>query len=252
MISIRNLVRKFGEKTVVDHLNLEIDAGEFFAFLGPNGAGKTTTIKIMTGLLLPTDGDIEVCGVSVLGDFQQAKQNLSYIPDQPYLYDKLTGREFLEFVGRLFGIPKEECGDRIDGLLELFAATDYADELAESYSHGMKQRIVFASALLHDPKVIILDEPMVGLDPKSARLVKDVLRERARAGVAIFMSTHTLSVAEELADRIGIIHEGKLRFCGAKDELRGNRQVSGWLEDVFLELTNGGPSPAGMEPPAVA
>ena len=170
-------------------------------------------------------------------DFTSAKQFISYIPDQPFLYDKLSGREFLEFVGRLYGLDPRECKARIDEMLELFEATPYADHLAETYSHGMKQKIVFAAALLHDPKVIVLDEPMVGLDPKSIRLVKDVLRERAQQGVTIFMSTHTLSVAEELADRIGIIHRGKLLFCGSKDELRGAREVRGWLEDVFLELT---------------
>lgn len=251
MIRIRELVKKFGSKTVVDRLSLEIAEGEFFAFLGPNGAGKTTTIKTLAGLLLPTSGDAEICGISVLGDYRQAKQHLSYIPDQPYLYDKLTGREFLQFVGRLFGVPKATCGQKIEEMLQLFGAADYADELTESYSHGMKQRIVFASALLHDPKVILLDEPMVGLDPKSARLAKDVLQDRARSGVTIFMSTHTLSVAEEVADRIGIIHQGKLIFCGTKDELKGTRQVSGWLEEVFLELTTENGAAERVGPPAV-
>ncbi len=237
MISIKNLVKNYGSKTVVDDLNLDIAEGEFFGFLGPNGAGKTTTIKILTGLLLPTDGDVIVDGISVRGDYREAKKLLAYIPDQPYLYEKLTGREFLEFVGRLYGIDGESCEKRIHDLLEQFDATDYADELSENYSHGMKQKIVFASALLHDPKIIILDEPMVGLDPKSARLVTDVLRERADSGVTVFMSTHTLSVAEEVADRVGIIRRGELIFIGTKDELQGSRDKSGWLEKVFLELT---------------
>lgn len=237
MISIKNLVKKYGSKTVVDHMNLEVAEGEFFGFLGPNGAGKTTTIKILTGLLLPTDGDVTVNGISVRGDYREAKKLLSYIPDQPYLYEKLTGREFLEFVGRLYGISADICGKRIQELLEQFDADDYADELSENYSHGMKQKIVFASALLHDPKIIILDEPMVGLDPKSARLVKDILRERVENGVTVFMSTHTLSVAEEVAHRVGIIRKGELIFVGSKEELQGSRVKTGWLESVFLELT---------------
>jgi ABC-2 type transport system ATP-binding protein len=237
MISIKNLVKKYGSKTVVDHMNLEVAEGEFFGFLGPNGAGKTTTIKILTGLLLPTDGDVTVNGISVKGDYREAKKLLSYIPDQPYLYEKLTGREFLEFVGRLYGISADICGKRIQELLEQFDADDYADELSENYSHGMKQKIVFASALLHDPKIIILDEPMVGLDPKSARLVKDILRERVENGVTVFMSTHTLSVAEEVAHRVGIIRKGELIFVGSKEELQGSRVKTGWLESVFLELT---------------
>lgn len=237
MISIKNLVKEYGSKMVVDHLNLEVAEGEFFGFLGPNGAGKTTTIKILTGLLLPTDGDVLVNGISVRGDYREAKKLLAYIPDQPYLYEKLTGREFLEFVGRLYGIDAIACGTRIQELLEQFDAVDYADELSENYSHGMKQKIVFASALIHDPKIIILDEPMVGLDPKSARLVKDVLRERAESGVTVFMSTHTLSVAEEVAHRIGIIRKGKLIFDGTKNELQGANLKTGWLESIFLELT---------------
>ena len=252
MISIRNLVKRYGQKTVVNHLNLEIPKGEFFGFLGPNGAGKTTTIKIITGLLQPTEGDLLVNGVSVKGDYQEAKRELSYIPDQPYLYDKLSGREFLEFVGRLYGLEPTPCEIKIDELLELFEADDYADDLAENYSHGMKQRIVFAAALLHDPSVIILDEPMVGLDPKSGRLVKDVLREKTGQGVTVFMSTHTLSVAEEVADRIGIIRKGELVACGSKDERRGEGQRSGWLEEMFLELTNERESVKPVDPPAVA
>jgi ABC-2 type transport system ATP-binding protein len=237
MISIKNLVKKYGSKTVVDHMNLEVAEGEFFGFLGPNGAGKTTTIKILTGLLLPTEGDVTVNGISVRGDYREAKKLLAYIPDQPYLYEKLTGREFLEFVGRLYGISPDICEKRIQELLEQFDADDYADELSENYSHGMKQKIVFASALLHDPKIIILDEPMVGLDPKSARLVKDILRERAESGVTVFMSTHTLSVAEEVAHRVGIIRKGELIFVGSKEELQGSSVKTGWLESVFLELT---------------
>ncbi|MBI2190763.1 MAG: ABC transporter ATP-binding protein [Planctomycetes bacterium] len=253
MISFHNLVKRYGEKTVVDQLSLDIPEGEFFSFLGPNGAGKTTTIKILAGLLLPTSGDVRVNGISVQGDYRQAKQHLSYIPDQPYLYDKLTGREFLEFVGNLYGLDPRDGERKIGELLEFFEATDYADELAESYSHGMKQKVVFTAALLHDPKVIVLDEPMVGLDPKSARLVKNLLRERARQGATVFMSTHTLSVAEELADRIGIIQKGRLIACGSQKELRGAASFSGWLEDLFLELTEEeeGPSEA-LKPPAVA
>ena len=249
MISIQSLVKKFGDKTAVNDLSLDVPEGEFFAFLGPNGAGKTTTIKAMTGLLLPTSGDVTINGISILTDTVHAKQYLSYIPDQAFLYDKLTGREFLQFVGRLYGIDAKTCGRRIEQFLTLFGAADYADHLTESYSHGMKQKIVFAAALLHDPKVIILDEPMVGLDPKSSRLVKDVLRERAASGVTIFMSTHTLSVAEEVADRIGIIREGKLIFCGTQTELQGSQRLTGWLEDVFLELTEDEVPEEGGEAP---
>lgn len=252
MISIRNLTKRFGEKTVLNCLNLEIPEGEFFGFLGPNGAGKTTTIKILTGLLLPTSGDLLLNGISVLGDYQQAKQLLSYIPDQPYLYEKLTGREFLEFVGRLYGMEPGACGDTIEELLGLLEAVDYADDLTENYSHGMKQRIVFAAALLHEPRVIVLDEPMVGLDPRSSRIVKNALRERTEQGVTVFMSTHTLSVAEEMADRIGIIRKGELIACGSKEELRGTSLNSGWLEDIFLELTSEEEPPETVEPSAVA
>jgi len=248
VIELERVTKRFGRLAAVRELSLRVERGELFALLGPNGAGKTTTVKLIAGLLRPTAGVVRVSGFDVLREPVEVKRRLSYVPDQPYLYEKLTGREFLELVGRLHRMNGAELGRGIDRLLELFGCVDYADELTESYSHGMKQRIVLASALLTEPQVLVIDEPMVGLDPRSTRLVKDIFRERAKDGVTVFMCTHTLSVAEELADRIGIVDRGRLVACGTLAELRRADPEAASLEELYLGLT--GPDHAGEEPKA--
>jgi ABC-2 type transport system ATP-binding protein len=238
MIELVEVTKNFGPKVAVDRLSLHIHRGELVAFLGPNGAGKTTTIKIVCGLLRPTSGTVRIAGHDVTQDGRDARHLLSYVPDQPYLYEKLTGREFLQFVLDMYGIEPRLGARRTAELIEMFEMGSYIDSLTESYSHGMKQRVVFAAALLRDPEVLVVDEPMVGLDPKSARLVKDLLRARATAGAAVFMSTHTLDVAEQVADRIAIVDHGRLVSCGTLAELRTTMQMQGPLEEMFLRITN--------------
>ncbi|MBU4305759.1 MAG: ABC transporter ATP-binding protein [Candidatus Omnitrophica bacterium] len=238
MILIENLTKRFGELVAVDALNLEIGTGEFFAFLGPNAAGKTTTIKTLVGLLKPTQGRAQLCGYDIQRDYLKAKTLLSYIPDAPFLYDKLTGAEFLDFVLNLYPSSNREKQMKMkDELLFQFGLDNHKYHLIENYSHGMRQKLVFAAALLHEPKVMIIDEPMVGLDPHSSRIVKDILKQKSRQGVTIFLSTHTLNVAEEIADRIGIIDKGRLIAVGTLEELKVSSGVHGKLEDVFLRLT---------------
>ncbi|MEM6792429.1 MAG: ABC transporter ATP-binding protein [Acidobacteriota bacterium] len=238
MIEIRSLTKRFGPKLAVDRLDLEIGAGEFFCFLGPNGAGKTTTIKMLTGLIRPTEGEARVGGIDVQKDPVGAKQLLGYIPDHPFLYDKLTGRELMRFVAGLYRLSDARFEELAEPLLETFELTHVADTLVERMSHGMRQKLSFASCFLHEPKVVVVDEPWVGLDPKNIRAVKTYLRRRAdEDGLTIFMSTHTLSIAEEVADRIGIIHGGRLRHMGTVDEIKALSESPGSLEDVFLELT---------------
>jgi len=244
LIEIEGLTKTYGEKVAVRELSLAVRAGEVFAFLGPNGAGKTTTIKVIAGLLHPSSGTVRICGRDVVAEAMEAKARLAYVPDQPYLYEKLTGREFLNFVGGLYRISPKELDRRLALIIERLEIDDYLDLLAEEYSHGMKQRVVLASALLHGPEVLVVDEPMVGLDPRSVRIVKGIFRELAGKGVAVFMSTHTLSVAEAIADRIGIIREGRLIACGTLGELRALREELGDFEDLFLALTETG---AGVE-----
>jgi ABC-2 type transport system ATP-binding protein len=237
MIELRGVTKTFGSKRAVDHLDLSVRAGELFAFLGPNGAGKTTTIKIVCGLLRPTSGIVKVGGFTAASP--EARQLIAYVPDQPYLYEKLTGREFLRFVVEMYGLDPKPATRRIAELIETFEMGDYVDELTENYSHGMKQRVVFAAALVHEPKVLIVDEPLVGLDPRSARIVKDLFVAQARSGVAVLMSTHLLSIAEELADTIGIVDHGRMLANGTLAELRERVQMHGPLEDLFLKLTGG-------------
>ena len=237
MIELRGVTKLFGNKKAVDKLDLHVRAGELFAFLGPNGAGKTTTIKMVCGLLTPSSGIVQVGGFPASS--QQARQMLAYVPDQPYLYEKLTGREFLRFVVEMYGIDGRSATNRIAELIDTFELSEFIDELCENYSQGMKQRVVFASALVHDPKVLIVDEPLVGLDPRSARIVKDLFVEQARSGVAVLMSTHLLSIAEELADSIGIVDQGRMLAEGTLAELRERVQFHGPLEDLFLKLTGG-------------
>ncbi len=238
MIEFENVTRKYGRKVAVANLNLAVPAGELFAFLGPNGAGKTTTIRMLVGLLRPNSGKIRVCGHDTVTETRQATRFLGYVPDESQLYDKLSGREFLRFVAEMRGLAREETEESIDRESRQFGLGEFLDDLIESYSHGMKQRLVFGSALLHDPPVLVVDEPTVGLDPKSVRLVKDLMRTRVRSGRTVFMSTHTLSIAEEIADRIGIINHGHLNFLGSLDELRNDSSLQQRsLEQVFLQLT---------------
>ena len=233
------------EVRALDGLDLVVPEGTVLGLLGPNGAGKTTTIKMIAGLLRPTRGGITVCGHDVQRDYIEAKRCMAYVPDQPYLYDKLSGFEFLEFVGEMYGLPRDERRREIERLAGVFDMESYLDLLTESYSHGMKQRVVLAGTLLHKPKVIVVDEPLVGLDPHTSRLVKGIFRDQARAGTTIFMSTHLISIAEEVADRVGIIQEGRVIALGSVAELKRQANHDGKLEDVFFKITeeegNGGP-----------
>jgi len=252
MITLDHVSKRYGNKVAVNDLSLHVQGGELFAFLGPNGAGKTTTIKMMCGLLFPSAGSVRIGGFDLTREGQQARQLLSYVPDQPFVYDKLTGREFLQFIGDMYGLPARHCRARIAEMIDTFGLADYADDLTQNYSHGMRQRTVFAAALLHEPRVLIVDEPTVGLDPPSARLLKELLRREAEHGVTVFMSTHSLDVAEQLAHRIGIVSQGRLIGCGTLDALRKQASVDGSLEDVFMTLVNeqngaapGSPFPGG-------
>jgi ABC-2 type transport system ATP-binding protein len=236
MISIQSLTKRYGTFTAVDDLSLEIAPGEFFAFLGPNGAGKTTTIKMLSGMLRPTTGVVRIGGFDLQREPEKAKALLAYVPDFPFLYDKLTAWEFMRFVGDVFQMDRAVVQRLSLELFEKFHLAEYTHELVENLSHGTRQRLVISSALLHEPKVLIIDEPMVGLDPTHARIVKQEFKERSRAGMTLFLSTHQLSVAEEVADRIGIIHRGKLIALGTVDELRRQTAESGALEKVFLSL----------------
>ncbi len=243
MIELDQVTKAYGTKVAVERLTLHIAAGELFAFLGPNGAGKTTTIKLICGLLFPTAGTIRVGGLDLQTHGDQARQLISYVPDQPYLYEKLTGREFLQFIADMYGLPRAEGRRRLEEMIDLFNLRDFVDDLSERYSHGMRQRTVFAGALLHQPRVLIVDEPTVGLDPRSVRLLKDLLREQARGGVTVFLSTHSLDIAQELADRIGIVDHGRLIGCGTLDTLRKQASLDGSLEEVFLKLTEEAATP---------
>jgi ABC-2 type transport system ATP-binding protein len=238
MIRTEQLTKHFGGKKAVDKLDLDIPAGTFFCFLGPNGAGKTTTIKMLTGLLRPSEGRSILGGFDIQKDPVAAKRLIGYVPDHPFLYDKLTGREFMRFVAGLYQLSDEHYQAHTGELLELFEIAHVADQLIEDYSHGMRQKLSFASCFLHDPKMVIVDEPWVGLDPKNIRFVKDFLKHKTREeGLTVFMSTHTLSIAEEVADVIGIIHQGRLLVKGTVEEIKQLSERPGSLEDIFLTLT---------------
>lgn len=241
MIRAIGLTKRYGNVEAVRGLTLEVMPGEVFGFLGPNGAGKTTTIKMLVGMLAPTAGNAEICGVDVSKDPVQAKSLIGYVPDSPDVYEKLSAREFLRFVGDIRRIDPYKCEERISSLLSLFGLEERADDLLGSYSRGMRQRVCIAQALLGEPKVLFLDEPTVGLDPRSARMVKDVLRQFASGGGTVFLSTHILEIAERMCDRVGIIQQGKLIASGTMGELRqkaaGSKDAS--LEDLFLKLTGG-------------
>ncbi|RKZ32564.1 ABC transporter ATP-binding protein [bacterium] len=238
ILEIKGVTKTFGKTVAVDNLSLTLDEGEIFGFLGPNGAGKTTTIKMIAGLLRPDKGTILINGYDIVKQPTEAKKFIGYIPDNPYIYDKLTGREFLELVGSLYRMDKKTISERIERLFEIFGIDEWGDSLASEYSHGMRQKIIMSSAIIHDPKLLIIDEPMVGLDPQSQRLVKRIMHMLAERGTTIFMSTHTLSVAEDVCTRLGIIHKGKLLAMGTLDELRQKADIAGkTLEDMFVALT---------------
>jgi ABC-2 type transport system ATP-binding protein len=237
MIELIDVTKRYGTNLAVDRLTLRVEPGELFAFLGPNGAGKTTTIKMLCGLLFPTSGVVRVGGYDLQENGDRARQLIAFVPDTPFLYEKLTGREFLQFIADMYSMPPDHGRRRVEVMIDLFALGAFVDDLTERYSHGMRQRTVFAGALLHEPKVLIVDEPTVGLDPKSIRLLKDLLRREADGGTTVFLSTHSLDVAQELADRIGVVNHGRLIGCGTLDALRRQADHQGTLEDVFLKLT---------------
>ena len=240
MIRLKQLTKRYGRFTAVDRLDLEVPRGELFGFLGPNGAGKTTTFRMIAGILRPTSGSIEIGGIDINQRPLEAKARLGFIPDRPFVYDKLTGAEFLRFVAALYGQHGTGIERRIDELLELFDLRRWKDELTESYSHGMRQKLIISGALVHRPEVIVVDEPMVGLDPRSARLLKDLFRQFVNRGGTVLMSTHTLEVAETMCDRIAIIHGGRIVASGTMSDLQeqtASEQLG--LEDLFLKLTGG-------------
>ena len=249
MIRLIDLTKRYRRLTAVDGMNLTIDRGELFGFLGQNGAGKTTTLRMIAGILRPTSGAIEIGGVDLARDPLRAKAQLGYIPDRPFVYDKLTGGEFLRFAAALYGHAGPAVDHRIDELLDLFELTPWRDELTESYSHGMRQKLVIAGALVHRPDVIVVDEPMVGLDPRGARIFKDLFRRFVDRGGTVLMSTHTLEAAETLCDRIAIVHRGRIAAQGTMTELRTQTASEGMsLEQLFLKLTG---APAGHRVDAV-
>jgi ABC-2 type transport system ATP-binding protein len=239
LIETQHLVKHYGDKVAVHDVSFQVHSGEIFGFLGPNGAGKTTTIKVIVGLLQPTSGAVKVAGYDVQSQPLLAKAASGYVPDEPNLYPKLSARELLRFVGDLYEMDHQQVERRIDELLRLFDLSEAGDDLIDSYSHGMRQKTALAAALMHDPQVLVLDEPTAGLDPKSARLIKDILRQMANRGAAVFLSTHILEIAERMCDRIGIIDKGQLVAVGTMSELRASGRDETSLEDIFLDLTGG-------------
>ncbi len=238
-VVLRNLVKRYGDFTAVDHLNLEAPEGQVFGVLGPNGAGKTTTLRMITGLLQPTEGTILVDGIDMIEDPTAAKRQTGFIPDRPYVYDKLTAFEYLRFIGGLYHMSADKIAERIEDMLELFELAEWGDSLIESFSHGMKQRLVFAGALLPEPRLMVIDEPMVGLDPQGHHLVKQLFQDLAHEdGLTVLLSTHTLEVAEDVCDQIVIINHGQIIARGTLQELRIESGADeGSLEEVFLALT---------------
>jgi ABC-2 type transport system ATP-binding protein len=238
MIELTDLTKRYGGFTAVNAINLDVPRGELFGFLGPNGAGKTTTLRMIAGILRPTSGRVRIGGIDLAGDPIGAKSKLGFIPDRPFIYEKLTGAEFLRFVAGLYDQEGGAVEHRARELLALFDLEEWRDELVESYSHGMRQKLIISSAFVHRPEVIVVDEPMVGLDPKAARILKDLFREYTNRGHTIMMSTHTLEVAESLCDRIAIIQGGVIRACGSMAELRSSAEAGAeGLEQIFLRLT---------------
>jgi ABC-2 type transport system ATP-binding protein len=237
IVRLTGVSKSYGSTRAVIDLTLELRPGEVFAFLGPNGAGKTTTLKLTTGVLRPDTGAIRVCGEDMTRRGRQAKEQIAYVPDQPFLYEKLTGREFIRFKRDMYRVPPEVAERRLSEFIARLGMDSFLDQLAESYSHGMRQKVALAAALIHGPRLLVVDEPIVGLDPRTVRVVKTIFRELAAAGGTVFMSTHTLDIAEAVADRIGIINGGRLIALGTLDQLRAQVEAGGRLEDVFLRLT---------------
>ncbi len=238
MIELINVTRKYGKFTAVDNLNLAVPKGEVFGFIGPNGAGKTTTIKMLGGIIPPSSGQVKIAGIDMAEEPENAKRRIGFIPDRPFLYEKLTGMEFLHFIAELYGVDRRTFVQESEKLLTMFSLIDWSNELIESYSHGMKQRLIMAAALLHDPELIIVDEPLVGLDPEGIKMVRELFKQFAQKEKTVFMSTHTLKVAEDICDRIGIINHGKMIAIGTIRELRHQAESDNAdLEAVFLKLT---------------
>jgi ABC-2 type transport system ATP-binding protein len=237
MIELSSLTKKYGDFTAVDSIDLKVGRGELLGLLGPNGAGKTTTLRMIAGILRPTSGRVTIGGIDVWKDPVAAKMKLGFIPDRPFIYEKLTGAEFLRFVAGLFGQDGPAIEHRSRELLALFDLEEWRDELVESYSHGMRQKLIISSAFIHRPDAIVVDEPMVGLDPKAAKILKDMFREYVGRGHTIVMSTHTLEVAQAMCDRICIVQGGKIRAEGTMDELRAGAATTEGLEEIFLRLT---------------
>ena len=238
MIEIEHLSKNFGTVQAVRYLSLHVPKGQLFCFLGPNGAGKTTTIKIMTGLLQPTGGCVKITGIDIQADPVRVKKLIGYLPDMPFLYERLTTTEFFEFTGDLYGIPRAKVDDEREASFSLFGLQEHRASLIKDLSHGMRQRLLYAVTFLHEPEVIFIDEPLMGLDPLTIRLIKDMLVNKARAGMTIFLTTHILSLAEDIADRIGIIVKGRLAALGNLKELLDQVPGAEGLEDVFLKLTS--------------
>ncbi|MEM9283676.1 MAG: ABC transporter ATP-binding protein [Verrucomicrobiota bacterium] len=251
MIETEALTMRYGDLLALDRLNLKVDRGEFFAFLGPNAAGKTTTIKLLTGLMNPTHGVARICGIDMAENPLEAKRRIGFVPDVAEFYDKLTPLEFMGFIADLFEVEDRLARERTPQLMERFSLVTYCNQRIENLSHGTKQRLAIASALLHEPEVIIIDEPMVGLDPRNVRVVKEELKKRSQAGATVFLSTHLLNVAEELADRIGIINHGRLKAVGTVKELkqRSKKASEEGLEAMFLEITEGSDESEEMAEP---
>ena len=240
MIELNQLTKRYGKFTAVAGIDLTIPRGELYGLLGPNGAGKTTTMRMIAGILQPTSGTVRIAGIDIQAQPMAAKAHLGFIPDRPFVYDKLTGAEFLRFVAGLYGQGGAAVERRMDELLELFELEAWKDELTEAYSHGMRQKLIISSALVHRPDVIVVDEPMVGLDPKGARLLKDLFRQFVDRGGTVLMSTHTLEVAEAVCDRMAIMHHGRIRALGTMDDMRQQTAAGdSSLEDLFLRLTGG-------------
>lgn len=238
MLEIKNLTKKFGDKVAVDNIDLSVKSGEIYGFLGPNGAGKTTTIKMIVGMLMPDGGSISVDGIDAINDDVEAKRQIAYVPDSPEIYDIMTGRQYLNFIADVFELSDEERNKQIDRYAEVFEMKENLDVMIAGYSHGMKQKIVIMGALIHSPKLLILDEPMVGLDAKSSFRLKEIMRALADEGRTVFFSTHVMEVAENLCDRIGIINRGKIIAVGTLDEIKAAAKDTGSLEKIFLELTD--------------
>lgn len=238
MLEIKNLTKKFGDKVAVDNIDLSVKSGEIYGFLGPNGAGKTTTIKMIVGMLMPDGGSITVDGIDAIHDDVEAKRQIAYVPDSPEIYDIMTGRQYLNFIADVFELSDEERNKQIDRYAEVFEMQDNLDVMIAGYSHGMKQKIVIMGALIQSPKLLILDEPMVGLDAKSSFRLKEIMRALADEGRTVFFSTHVMEVAENICDRIGIINRGKVIAVGTLDEIKAAAKDTGSLEKIFLELTD--------------